>query len=124
MSKGKCTHITPMVFVKSLDKALEFYTGILGFEAGIKLDDYAFIVRDDISIRLIADTDGGSEASSQSCYVCVDGIDDLYQEMKAGLDGLPEGRVKVPFDQPYGQREFHVTDEDGLLIFFGERIED
>jgi hypothetical protein len=35
---------------------------------------------------------------------------------------LPDGRVRAPFDQPYGQREFHVLDEDGTLVFFGEAI--
>jgi len=35
---------------------------------------------------------------------------------------LPEGRVRAPFNQPYGQREFHVIDEDSLLLFFGEEF--
>ena len=35
---------------------------------------------------------------------------------------LPDGRVRPPFDQPYLQREFHVIDEDGTLVFFGEDI--
>ena len=58
----------------------------------------------------------------QSFYIDVDGIDDLYAELAPGLADLPQGRVRAPFDQPYLQREFHVIDEDGTLIFFGEDI--
>ncbi|MTI03536.1 hypothetical protein, partial [Roseibium sp. RKSG952] len=57
-----------------------------------------------------------------SFYIDVEGIDELYEELRSGLDDLPEGRVRAPFDQPYLQREFHVLDEDGTLIFFGEDI--
>ena len=43
--------------------------------------------------------------------------------MKLRLDPLPKGRVRAPFNQDYGQREFHVIDEDCTLIFFGEAID-
>lgn len=59
----------------------------------------------------------------QSCYIDVLGLDALYEELKPNLDKLPSGRVRAPFDQSYGQREFHVIDEDALLVFFGEPIE-
>jgi len=122
MSKGRCTVITPIVFVKELDRATDFYVNAMGFEIGVRQDGYAYIVRDGVAIRLIAAETNG-ESAPQSCYICVENLDDLYAEMKPGLDRLPPGRVRQPFDQPYGQREFHVTDEDGLLIFFGETIQ-
>ena len=56
----------------------------------------------------------------QACYICVENINGLFDQMKVALEGLPEGRFKAPFNQPYGQREFHVIDEDSVLIFFGE----
>lgn len=58
----------------------------------------------------------------QSFYVDVKGIDSLFESLRPGLEELPEGRVRPPFDQPYQQREFHVLDEDGTLVFFGEDI--
>lgn len=123
MRKGKCTTITPMVYVQNLDAAIDFYTNVLHFEIGVGQEGYAYIVRDEISIRLIATAATESnETSSQSCYICVKDIDSLYEELKSELEKLEKGRVRPPFDQPYGQREFHVTDEDGLLIFFGEAI--
>ncbi|MGI9243341.1 MAG: bleomycin resistance protein [Verrucomicrobiales bacterium] len=121
MSRGKCTAITPMVPVGDLDRAIEFYVGVLGFNVGVQFDGYAYIVRDAAAIRLLA-TGQGAGAGEQSCYICVEQIDTLYEELKPALDQLSPGRVRAPFDQPYGQREFHVIDEDGLLIFFGEAV--
>jgi uncharacterized protein YfaP (DUF2135 family) len=54
--------------------------------------------------------------------MCVTEIDALYETMKPALDLLPKARVRVPFDQPYGQREFHVIDEDGAMAMFGQAI--
>lgn len=67
--------------------------------------------------------DGGLEVMDVDLVfddVCVKNLDGLFEQMRARLDQLPEGRGRIPFDQPYGQREFHVIDEDSLLIFFGE----
>jgi len=36
------------------------------------------------------------------------------------LETLPEGRVRPPFTQACGMREFHVKDPDGFLLFFGD----
>jgi hypothetical protein len=46
----------------------------------------------------------------------------FYATLKPALDTLAQGRIRAPFNQDYGQREFHVTDEDCTLIFFGEAL--
>lgn len=56
-----------------------------------------------------------------SCYIDVDGVDALYAAHKDKLEILPDGHLRAPFDQSYGQREFHAIHE-ALLIFFGEPI--
>ncbi len=66
--------------------------------------------------------DGSPLGDDQSFYIDVDGIDELFESLHPGLANLPEGRVRPPFDQPYQQREFHVIDEDGTLVFFGQDI--
>ena len=66
-------------------------------------------------------TDGQVLQVTPFCSVL--GINALYAELKPGLDKLPEGRVRAPFNQSYGQREFHVSDEECTLIFFGEPVE-
>ena len=85
------------------------------------MEGYAYIVRDDIAIRLLVCTDGPPEGE-QSFYICVENLDALYEQMRPALNPLPNGRVRAPFNQPYGQREFHVLDEDGVLRFFGEPV--
>jgi len=119
------TQLTPFVMVRDLDKSIAFFTGTLGFNLGFKADNYAFLKREQVAFRLLEaepDCDLSDPARQQSCYVDVDGIDALYAELKPRLDLLPKGRVRAPFNQDYGQREFHVIDEDALLIFFGEAI--
>ncbi|WP_037309769.1 bleomycin resistance protein [Ruegeria halocynthiae] len=117
--------LTPFVLCSSLDKQIDFYCNRLGFSCGFKQENYAFLSRSPVAIRLLEcppRDDGKKLGDDQSFYIDVEGIDDLYGSMREGLSDLPEGRVRPPFDQPYQQREFHVIDEDGTLVFFGEDI--
>ena len=100
-----------------------FYTGSLGFKVGFETEFYAFIYRDDVAIRLVqvdADVDLNNPERQMSFYIDVDGIDNLYAHMKNDLAQLDLARVRAAFDQDYGQREFHVADEDCTLVFFGQ----
>ncbi|RLK10926.1 bleomycin resistance protein [Ruegeria conchae] len=117
--------LTPFVLCSSLDTQIEFYCKKLGFTCNFRQENYAFLRLDQVAIRLLEcppRSDGKPLGDNQSFYIDVDGIDELYEEMKGQLADLPEGRVRPPFDQPYQQREFHVIDEDGTLIFFGQDI--
>ncbi|WP_282151453.1 bleomycin resistance protein [Ruegeria atlantica] len=117
--------LTPFVLCSSLQKQIDFYCDRLGFSCGFRQDNYAFLSRGKVAIRLLEcppRDDGRALGDDQSFYIDVAGIDDLYETLKAGLADLPEGRVRPPFDQPYQQREFHVLDEDGTLVFFGEGL--
>ncbi len=122
---SKLLHLTPFVLCSSLDAQIAFYCRRLKFECGFRQDNYAFLSQGPIAIRLLEcppRKDGKPLGDSQSYYIDVEGIDALYDRLKDGLSDLPKGRVRPPFDQPYLQREFHVIDEDGTLIFFGEDI--
>ncbi len=117
--------LTPFVLCSSLDAQIEFYTQRLGFSCTFRQDNYAFLRRDPVAIRLLEcppRQDGRALGDEQSFYVDVKGIDSLFESLRPRLEELPEGRVRPPFDQPYQQREFHVLDEDGTLVFFGEDI--
>ena len=117
--------ITPFVPCASLDRQISFYRDMLGFALGFQAENYAFMRRDDVAIRLIevdATVDLSLPERQGSFYIDVRDIDALYQSLEPRLRRLPEGRVRAPFDQDYGQREFHVIDEDCTLIFFGEAI--
>ena len=121
----RLTQITPFVPCTSLDTQVAFYRDVLGFTVGFQADNYAFLRRDDVAVRLVEvdDTvDLSVPEREGSFYIDVTDIDAVYAQMKPRLDPLPEGRVRAPFNQDYGQREFHVIDEDCTLIFFGEAI--
>ncbi|WP_170329122.1 bleomycin resistance protein [Ruegeria arenilitoris] len=117
--------LTPFVLCSSLQKQIDFYCDRLGFSCGFRQDNYAFLSLGTVAIRLLEcppRDDGLPLGDDQSFYIDVDGIDELYESLGPRLADLPEGRVRPPFDQPYQQREFHVIDEDGTLVFFGQDI--
>lgn len=119
------TQITPFVLCSNLKSQIAFYCDRLGFTVTFQADNYAFLRWDKVAIRLLEcppRPDGRALGDDQSFYIDVTDINTLYEVLKPRLEGLPEGRVRAPFDQPYRQREFHVLDEDGTLVFFGEEI--
>ena len=123
----RLTQVTPFIPCTSLETQLAFYRDVLGFELGYLAEGiYAFMRRDDIAVRLVqvsAHVDLRHPERENSFYIDVDDIDAVWAEMQPRLDGLPEDRVLMPFNQDYGQREFHVADEDCTLIFFGEALD-
>ncbi len=125
MANFELKEITPFVPCTDLWRQIGFYRDALGFELGFQAENYAFMRRGTVAIRLIevaGSDDLAAEGKETSFYIDVVGIDALYEELRPALEALPQGRVRAPFDQPYQQREFHVKDEDCTLIFFGEDI--
>lgn len=116
-----------IVPVSDIRRSVEFYVDVLGFDLGFMAKDGSFarVSRDKAVIQFIHTDDADvlrATANNISIYLTVDGVDRLYEFLKHGLDRLGEGRVRAPFEQPYGMREFHVKDPDGCLLFFGETI--
>ncbi len=122
---ARILQLTPFVLCSSLQNQIDFYCDRLGFSCGFRQDNYAFLSRRPVAIRLLEcppRDDCKLLGEEQSFYIDVEGVDALYDSLKPRLEDLPDGRVRPPFDQPYQQREFHVIDEDGTLIFLGEDI--
>lgn len=117
--------VTPFVLCTDLQVQVAFYQRCLGFEMTFQADNYAFLRHGGAGLRLLEcppNEDGTPLGHNQAFYIDVTDVDALYVQLKPALDSLAEGRVRAPFDQPYGQREFHVLDEDGALVFFGMGI--
>ena len=115
-----------IVPVRDVAATLRFYEDVLGFERKLLAEDGGFGIaeRGGAAVEFIATDDAGAleaTATNIALTVRVRGLDALYAELKPKLDALPEGRVRPPFEQPYGVREFHVKDPDGCLLFFAER---
>ena len=116
-----------IVPVKDIKATVDFYADVLGFERRMVSDDktFAIVVHGEAAIHFIKTNDAQAlqaTANNISIYLWVRQIDKLYDNLKPKLDILPKGRVRSPFNQPYGMREFHVKDPDGCLLFFGENI--
>jgi predicted DNA-binding ribbon-helix-helix protein len=116
-----------IVPVNDIRRSVAFYVDVLGFDPGFLAKDGSFarVSRDNAEIQFIHTDDPDVlrvTATNISIYLTVDGVDRLYASLAPQLGKLAEGRVRAPFDQPYGMREFHVKDPDGCLLFFGERV--
>jgi len=116
--------VTPFLHVPDLQKALDFFTDILGFSVPYRMEGYAYVHRETVGFRLLQ-----AEACEVSpghrrfaCYIDVRDVDALHAELKPKLDTLPAGDVHGPADKPYGQRELLVLAPDGELIAFGMAI--
>ncbi len=116
-----------IVPVRDVAATIAFYVDILGFEKREQSPDgvYGLVARGDVGVMLLATQDVEAlkaTASNISIYIWVKGLDAFYYSLQGKLETLGEDRVRAPFDQPYGMREFHVKDPDGCLLFFGEEI--
>ena len=118
--------ITPFMHVTDLNKALSFFTDILGFEVLYRFGkDYAYLEREGCGMRILEShgPDGAPPGNRRFCYyIDVRDVDALYAELKPKLDTLPKEDVHGPADKPYGQRELLVLAPDGNLLAFGQAI--
>ena len=117
--------VTPFMHVENLDKAVAFFTDILGFELGFRADNYAYLRREAVAFRLLeaCGSEGAPPGNRRyAYYIDVRDVDALHAELKPKLDTLPAGDVAGPLDQPYEQRELTVLAPDGNLIAFGQDI--
>lgn len=116
--------VTPFLHVPDLQKALDFFTGILGFSVPFRMEGYAYIHRETVGFRLLQVDDGEATPGHRrfAYYIDVRDVDALYAELKPKLDTLPPQDVHGPADKSYGQRELLVLAPDGELIAFGMAI--
>jgi catechol 2,3-dioxygenase-like lactoylglutathione lyase family enzyme len=122
-------NVEPSLFVTDFQRALDFFTGKLGFKVAFTYGDPAFygqVVRDAAPLNLrhvdrpVLDRSGGPDLLSVSIWVS--NAKQLFMEFQ-GRD--------IPFHQtlrrePWhgqGQGGFIVSDPDGNLISFGGRTD-
>ena len=117
--------VTPFMHVEDIERALAFFTGILGFETRFRVANYAYVHRETTGFRILEQTGShGAPPGNRrfAYYIDVRDVDGLYAELKPKLDTLPKGDVYGPVNQHYGQRELLVLAPDGNLIAFGQAI--
>jgi catechol 2,3-dioxygenase-like lactoylglutathione lyase family enzyme len=111
--------------VADLERALTFFTDILGFETPYRVANYAYVQRETVGFRILEEKgDDGAAPGNRRFAYCIDvrDVDQLYTELKPKLDTLPKGDVYGPVNQTYGQRELLVLAPDGNLLAVGQAI--
>jgi catechol 2,3-dioxygenase-like lactoylglutathione lyase family enzyme len=129
------TQTIPALPVRDAAAAVEFYRDRLGFDVLHHDGGFAVLSRDDAVVHLWQSGDEtwrergdfserpvttGAEsfiAGTASCRIMVEGVDDLYAELRAAQVLHPVSRDGVE-DTDFGTREFSALDLDGNLVTF------
>lgn len=107
----------PILAFLNKEETITFYTQI-GFECNANWDGYLMFKRDNISIHLWQCNDENIPKNT-GCYVYVDQIQDLYQEL-SNLNFIhPNGKLET---KPWGMKQFSILDNSGNIIHFGQNI--
>ena len=117
--------VTPFMIVEDLDRAVKFFTDILGFETILRFSDYAYVHRETVGFRICEQTGKNAPPPGTrrfAYYIDVRDVDQIHAELKPKLDTLPTGDVYGPVNQSYGQRELLVLAPDGNILTFGQPI--
>jgi catechol 2,3-dioxygenase-like lactoylglutathione lyase family enzyme len=125
----------PALPVRDAAAAAEFYRDRLGFQVLHQDDGFVVLERDGAQVHLWQAGDeswrervalrerpvsSGAEsfiAGTASCRIEVDGVDELYEELRAKDVLHPVSREGVS-ETDFGSREFATLDADGNLISF------
>ncbi len=117
--------LTPFMHVPDIAAAVDFFTGILGFECRFRQGVYAYVQREAAAFRLVenAGDDGAPPGNRRCCYyVDVHDVDAIAAELAPKAALLNDGDIYGPIEQIYGQRELLVVAPDGNLLVFGEDL--
>lgn len=126
------TSVTPNLIVNDVAASTRFYRDVLGFSVSQTVPDaephvFVWLERDGVPVFLNArhavaeDYPGAAErpaGGTATLFFIVTGVDDLHARV------APLAPVVMPLKtQFYGMREFAITDPDGHILTFAERVE-
>lgn len=107
----------PVLPSLNIERSLEFYSSKLGCsEVQNYSNEYGVVARDGIAIHFWSCNDPEIPKSA-SCRVKVQGVDELYDELR--VHGIVHEKGALA-DKPWGVKEFAVVDCDGNLLTFFE----
>ena len=140
MSPAKLSQTIPALPVRNAAAAVDFYRDRLGFDVLHHDGGFAVLCRDEATLHLWEagdeswrqgidldrPIDSGAEsfiAGTASCRILVQGVEELYEELKA-QDVLHRVSRNGVDDTDFGTREFATLDLDGNLITFFQWVSD
>jgi predicted enzyme related to lactoylglutathione lyase len=106
----------PVLHVPDVVGTAAFYRDVLGFTWDFGDDTYAVVWRDNSAIHFVK---GDTSPSGIHLFQWVKDVDAYYKEIVARGANL----AQEPTNQPYGIREFGLSDLNGVGIVFGQDIE-
>ena len=127
----KFSSVTPNLIVRDITASTTFYRDVLGFSIKQTVPDaepfvFVWLERDGVPVFLndpkavAHDYAGAAQLPSggtSTLFFVIDGVD-AYHDAVA-----PNTNVIMPLKtQFYGMREFAITDPDGHIITFAERV--
>jgi catechol 2,3-dioxygenase-like lactoylglutathione lyase family enzyme len=110
--------IAATLSVTDMDRALHFYTAILGLEKTFANGHgFAILKRDDAELHLSLAQDHVASGRNVA-HLLVSDVEELHDRLVAASVRI----VKPLRDAPYGLRDFIFADPDGNRIDVGEKI--
>src|SRR5258706_15336296 len=85
-------HISPMIPSFDLKKTAGFFKELFYFTVLREEKNYIILSKDGLNIHLL---NAGQDIGEMEFYLEVDGLDDLWREMKKKMPGV---KMKTPFD--------------------------
>ena len=136
VTTARLSQTIPALPVRDVVAAVDFYRDRFGFQTLHHDGGFAVVARDDAVLHLWEASDeswrdrasgdqpvcSGAEsfiAGTASCRIVVDGVDELYEELRAADVLHPiESDGSRPGTTDFGTREFATLDRDGNLVTF------
>jgi uncharacterized glyoxalase superfamily protein PhnB len=127
----KLNSLSPNVIVDDVNKAVDYYVKNLGFNLIASVPEsgnlnWAMVMRDGITIMFqslksiqedLPELKINQKGSIGTFFIEMEGIDQLYKEVKDKVEIL--GEMRTTF---YGKKEFTIKDLNGYFITFAEDI--
>lgn len=117
---AKLTGAVPVLAARDVSGTVDFWTNRLGFIQDFAADDFAGVVRDDVTLY-ISRVEEQVVSDNTQAWVSVRGLDELYAEWAAVVStdfGDTSGPAMTEIgERPWG-REFAVRDPAGNCVHF------
>jgi lactoylglutathione lyase len=107
--------------VASVDAALPFYEGVMGFRLVERKDapqKAAILARDSVRIGL---AENGGDPTQDGCFFEVDDVEAAFAELRANGLGRDDAEFRVDRYGDTSYRVFFVIAPDGLCYCLGQR---
>ena len=115
----KALYLCPMVPSSNLKETVAFFIELFEFKLYFDYGSYAIIYKDNLSLHI---SQSQEHLTEMEFYLEVDALDELWNAIK---HRLPDTRVREPFNQNYGMREFHIElPHTKTIMFVGQNIKE